>query len=270
MTDHRSGTLARLSREALRAAEAEGLADARSAAEFLYRFNSANASDRWRREHADRRSTAKALGAGRGSVARSLLREHWLEAGEDRAPGWWVWTARHAGDELGGPGPEFKLYVSPAVEMLRPTFETLVEVLPSSRALSFKVGADAMGLLRPDKIVVYFSDLGDLTAAAHRLADRLREVAPQGVPFTSEIGRGGLLSWSVDPPVDARHASGPRPTWRAWITNRAGLALSAALREGERNTPAWRRAVERLRHEGVDVERWLPAATLWSSASAWR
>ncbi len=270
MTKHGPGALARLTRAALRAAEAEGFRDAERAAGFLYRFNTVVPTERWKAQHRGRESVAEIWGAVRGSESRSRLQQHWLEAEKDSSSGWWAWTPRRSGAELGGEGVRFKLYVSPAIEALRPAFEALVSVLAGSGAPPFKVGADAGGLFRPDKIIVYFSDLGDLTTAAHRLADRLQGVEAQGVPFTAEIAGGGLLSWSVDPPVSTGQASGPPQSWRTWITLRAALALIAAQRQQDPRTAPWRRALEQLRGEGVDVERWVPSPTQWTSADGWR
>lgn len=267
MSERDPGYLARLTQGALRSAEAEGLLDVRCVAESLYRFNSVAPSSHWERRYPDRESTATALGVGRGTASRAQLEERWLEGS---GSGWWTWTARPTGDELGCAGPEFKLYVSPAIEALRPAFEGLLELLSTSRARAFKVGTNATYLLRPDKIVLYFSDLCDLTSTAHRLADRLRRIAAQGVPFTSEIACGGLLSWSVDPPACRRVASEPPLSWRTWVTRRAAHALVAAQREAEPQIEPWRRALELLRREGVDTENWRAAPAQWASLDAWR
>ncbi len=264
------GTLAQLSREALRAAEGLGLLEPPSVARFLYEFNRADPPDDWAGGGLDAEAVRALLSIGSGTRPRSILDEHWVEIDPAAVPGWLVWAKPTGGHEVGAPGPELKLYVSPDIESLGAVFEAIVPILASSRARSFKVGANASGLLRPDKIVVYFSDLGDLAATAQRLTDRLRGVPAQGVPFTSEIGGDGLLSWSVDPPAGADPSSQPRPTWRTWITNRAARALIAARRESDVESPPWRRALECLRDEGIDVERWLPATTQWSSRGAWR
>jgi len=270
VSERSPGTLAQLTRDALRAAEAERCPDVRSVTEFLYRFNSVALTERWERDYPNAEATAKTLGIGRGTEWRSLLQEYWLASDPRLTPGWMMWTARSQGDELGGPGPGLKLYVSPALDALRPTLEAIVQVLPFGGANAFKVGAGAADLLRPDKIVVYFSDLDDLSAAASRLTDRLQGVAAQGVPFTSEISGGGLLSWSVDPPLAAGPTSAPPVSWRSWITLRAAQALVAAQSRTNARGAPWRRALDQLQREGIDIERWVPRAAQWTSPDAWR
>jgi hypothetical protein len=131
--------------------------------------------------------------------------------------------------------------------------------------VAFKVGADAAGLLRPDKMVAYFDNFEALAAVADSLADALAGVSAHGVPFSAEITSDGLLSWGVDPPREERPPgwSGGQ-SWRLWVTNRLAGALLAARGQGVEEP--WRFALERLRVEGVDVERWVPASSLWSGA----
>ncbi len=157
----------------------------------------------------------------------------------------------------------WKLYVSPAPEALAASFGAVLEALAAGRAAQFKIGAGAGGLLRPDKIVAYFPDFERLAAAAEAVSSRLAGVPAQGVPFTSEIGGDGLLSWGMDPPVSERGAWGGRESWRLWLTHRLARALLAA-RAAETPEP-WHFALERVRLEGVDTGSWTPAASLWSA-----
>jgi hypothetical protein len=119
-----------------------------------------------------------------------------------------------------------------------------------------------VGLLRPDKIVAYFPDFERLAKAAEAVSARLGGVPAQGVPFTSEIGGDGLLSWGMDPPASELAAWGGRESWRLWLTHRLARALLAA-RSAEGLEP-WRFALERVRLEGIDTASWTPAASLWS------
>jgi hypothetical protein len=120
-----------------------------------------------------------------------------------------------------------------------------------------------VGLLRPDKLVAYFTDQETLMSVADRLGERLRGMTAHGVPFTAAIDGDGLLSWGVDPPAAARPLSWqPQQSWRSWIS----LALAGALleaRQGGADVPPARFAVQRLGLEGVDTERWAPSPTLW-------
>ena len=94
----------------------------------------------------------------------------------------------------------YKLYASPVCEELRAGFSALVRSVTESAAFHFKVGRDAYGLLRPDKMVAYFWDFADLQAAAASLLEKLEGCPAQGVPFTAEIGGEGLIYLGCRPP----------------------------------------------------------------------
>ena len=175
--------------------------------------------------------------------------------------------ARRAETAPADGGTTWKLYVSPAPEALAETFGAVLDALAAARAPQFKVGAGAAGLLRPDKIVAYFPSFERLAAAAEAMTSRLAGVAAQGVPFTSEIGGDGLLSWGMDPPATPAASWNGRLSWRLWLTHRLARALISARQSSDESSPAepWRFALlERLRLEGVDTATWTPAASLWS------
>jgi hypothetical protein len=85
------------------------------------------------------------------------------------------------------------------------------------------------------------------------------------VPFTSEIGGDGLLSWGVDPPDEEGSAwrgwSG-RESWRLWLARRLASALVTAQATGP-SEEAWRFVLDRLRLEGVDTDTWTPGALVF-------
>ena len=87
----------------------------------------------------------------------------------------------------------------------------------------------------------------------------LREVdgAPaHGVPFSAPINDDALLSWGVDPPKTMKTLSWQETeTWRLWLTNRIAVALLQARGEGT-GFPAWKFALQRLDHLGVDLTTW--------------
>jgi hypothetical protein len=152
--------------------------------------------------------------------------------------------------------------VSPLPEALAESFGAVLEALAAGRASHFKVGADAVGLLRPDKIVAYFPSFERLAEAAEVVTRRLDGAAAHGVPFTSEIGGAGLISWGVDPAKEEA-AWGEAESWRQWLTNRLARALLSARASGAAGIEPWRFAVDRLRLEGVDTDTWTPGALAW-------
>jgi hypothetical protein len=135
----------------------------------------------------------------------------------------------------------------------------LVHVLADVRALHFKIANNAVGLLRPDKIVIYFWNFENLKEAAMRIATRLAGCPVQGVPFTAGITQDGLLSWGIDPvPKNSPLTSREWESWRLWTTNRLATALLAAKGAKTNRLEPWRFALERLRLEGVDTNTWTP------------
>jgi hypothetical protein len=273
----RSGRIGALSTAALRYGQALALSDPALLTWRLYSYNRQPLTPRWQRLVPDAAAMARHLGIGAGGAHRKLLDSAWLPAA---MTGWMAWYARPraggAGESAGRRpgGPTWKLYVSPRAEALAGSFGAVLEALTAARALQFKVGSDASGLLRSDKIVAYFPSYELLAAAADSVLARLDGTPAQGVPFTAEIGGGGLLSWGVDPPDAERSVlGGGRESWRVWVSHRLAWALTAA-RNASRGTPEalvepiepWRFALERVRLEGVDTETWTPSAALWKEA----
>lgn len=264
-----SGRLARLSVEALRYGQALAIDDPLLLSFRLYGYNRRPLTPRWQRLLGSAEAVREHLGIGRGGPNRKILDRVW----EDRLPSeaWLSWRARAAEPSSSREGVTWKLYVSPAPEALAASFGEILEALAAARTPQFKIGADASGLLRPDKIVAYFPSFERLAGAADAIASRLGGIPSQGVPFTSEIGSEigceGLLSWGADPPADDPHRHrGGGESWRLWLTHRLAQALLGARAAGNGGMEPWRFALVRLRLEGVDTETWTPGALLWRDA----
>ena len=177
--------------------------------------------------------------------------------------GWIAWSSTFRD---GGAGePAYKLYVSPNIAVMPQCLEVVLDVL-GRRAARFKVGANASGLLRPDKMVVYFTNQESLLRVASEVGEKLAAVDPHGVPFSAEITPGGLLSWGMDPPRRTRVLSWHEPeSWRLWVVRRLAAAMVAAQTASQADLSPGDFALERLRHEGVDVETWTPTAHIWQA-----
>jgi len=266
-TDGARHRLAQLSWDAVEYGAALPLDDRGTLAMRLYAFN---------------RLPLTAAHAARYPDAASIL-DPLVDDGRLRAEGWGVTHAngghwinfgrqprgRRAGLSAAPGGMSCKLYVSPAPSGLADAFRELLLALEAHDVRNFKVAGKAAGLLRPDKLVAYFDDQATLLAVGDRLADRLRGLPAQGVPFTAPIDGDGLLSWGADPPAAARPLSWlPQQSWRSWITESLAGALIDARRDpGDGATAPARFAVQRLQFEGVDVDRWAPMQTLWRDAA---
>lgn len=262
-----AGRIADLSAAALRYGQALALGDPALLAWRLYSYNRQPLTSRWSRLLPTPQAMARHLGIDARGAHRKLLDRAWTPV---EMTGWLAWLARpragRADGESRAGGPTWKLYVSPRAEGLAEGFGAVLEALTAARATQFKVGSDAGGLLRPDKIVAYFPSYERLAEAAASVLARLDGVPAQGVPFTAEIGGGGLLSWGVDPPDDQRSVlGGGRESWRVWVAHRLAWALIAARPE-EKTVEPWRFALERVRLEGVDTATWTPSAALWKEA----
>jgi hypothetical protein len=242
------GRLARLSLAALQHGQELAFDDAERLALWLYAYNRMPATREF--EHACTPVRLAALFLAPG--------ESWeqLAAGPPYGP-WWVWRSRRS---QAGAAPSCKLYVSPRPTQFTTAVRTALDVLAGTGAMTVKFGGDANGVLRPDKLVAYFSEFAALRCAAQCLESALAGCPVHGVPFTAELGADGLLSWGMDPPA----AIGVGVSWRSWLT----LQLARAMIEAKRSGAAepWRCALERVRARGVDPDTWVPRSDLWTHA----
>ena len=270
--------LAALSRRALEYAEALEISDAAALSARLYMYNRLPASARWRRLLPDEAAVERHLGILNGALARMVERGWMRLPSGGSASGWIAWRSEHTHYER-EPAIVYKLYVSPACSELRAGFEATAEALAQSAAFQWKVGADVFGLLRPDKLVVYFRELADLQEAAARIVEKLEGCPAHGVPFTAEVAGRGLLSWGIDPAAEEHTVPWlERESWRLRISNRLACALLLAKTSEQAGAAACRFAMERLRLEGVDTQTWIPTGALaWtepvrgrSGESPWR
>lgn len=255
-----------LSLEALRYAASLGATDPLVLADRLYRYNTKPASPSWCRSLRGTRNAARLLQADRNGRAIQIRRgrDEILESPGGRGI-WRVWE-NPDGKSPAPDAPTFKLYVSPVPEAVGEALRALLALFETRGApFSAKVGRDLPNLLRPDKLVAYFSRRADLFDAAEKLHRRLGGMPSQGVPFTAAFGEGALLSWATDPPDDAE-PPGPhrRGSWRGWVTTRLGAALASALAANAEVVP-WRFALDRVSLDGVDPTRWVRPE--WSEAA---
>jgi hypothetical protein len=254
------GRLHGLSLAALRHAAALAVDDPLLLTLRLYAYNRRPLTPAWRRLLPDAPAVERFLAIGPQCAHRKLLEQHWSRRPDTAS--WMSWRRR--GPARSRPSARgqatYKLYLSPAPEALPAAFGEILAALDAARVPQVKIGAEAWGMLRPDKIVAHFPDFEGLAAAAARLAERLGGLAVQGVPFTAEIGGDGLLSWGVDPPLAAGKPAAGRESWRTWLCRRLALALLAA--RGASPEP-WSFALERLRLEGVDTVHWAPGARVF-------
>jgi hypothetical protein len=258
---------ARLSQMALQHAQVLEVDDALRLSVRLYFYGRLAASPGWLARYATRGAFEHFLQIEPGGTLARRMRRAWQIV--DLAPpndGWFLWRSRQPLNSKRN--DRYKLYVSPLPEAVPTALSAAAEIAEETGAVALKVGNDAVSLLRPDKIVLYFSDLDRVCAAARRLAGELAGCPAHGVPFTAELAdSGGLVSYGIDPPrPEFALVWQERESWRLWLTNRLAVALLAARRDGGALEP-WQYALARLEIDGIDPSTWVPAADLWEEAA---
>jgi hypothetical protein len=250
--------LAALSLRALEYADALEITDPLTLAMRLYTYNSVPASAQWRRRIANESAVRKYLGLNSNAILATSS-AGWDAVPEGHRSGSWIaWLRR--GAAIDASRPTYKLYISPSIMDLRNVFHLASGVLATSAAFHWKVGADVYGLLRPDKFVAHFHDYSALQSTATQLSEKLKGCAVQGVPFTAQIGAGGLLSWGVDPAMNDRSIPWlERESWRGRICMRLGSALAAAKLAASSSVSTVRFALDRLRLDCIDTATWMPS-----------
>jgi hypothetical protein len=263
------GTLPRLAQAALEYAQSLDIDDSGKLSARLYFYNRVPLTPSWKRRFPGSDAVAAYLGIDSGGANRRILESGWYRT---KAPsqfdGWFHWQSRTERTPEAEVRQTYKLYVSPRPESVSDAFRSVAEILADSPAFHFKVGWDVAGLLRPDKIVIYFSKFEALRNIADLIARRLDGCAAQGVPFTAAIGESPLLSWGADPlPVKGVLSWQERESWRLWITNRLATSLLVARSAQNGGLEPWQFALERLRLDNVDIDTWTPLAAFGQPAS---
>ena len=257
-----------LSRDALLHAQDLETSDPQTLSMALYLYNRMPLTPFWKAKFENGDAVLAHVGADRGSL-RALLDSEWIAGGSARAKGWLNWTSRVPTKRTAA-DVTYKLYISPRPERIRDAFEIVVRVLAEFPGTPFKIGDDAAGLLRPDKLVAYFATRERMNEAANVLLRELAGCDAHGVPFTAALEESGLLSWGIDPPESDRALrwAGPK-SWRLWVANRLGAAMAIAKSTSspvKSMAEPWHFAIIRARRHGIDVETWTPSASLWSAA----
>jgi hypothetical protein len=247
-----AGRLARLSRAALEYAQRLQLDDVDGLTRRLYAYHRAPLSRRWERAYPDRDAVLELL-------PQRLLAARWLGPTDGGGRYWLSWSARGRSGERPSGFP-YKLYVSPRIEELPTVLPAVVEALTAAGAIRFKIGSDAAGLLRPDKIVVYLRDAGETRVVADALARAVDGAPAHGVPFTAELAGDGGVSWGGDPPRDAGPIGRRSESWRLSVCRRLAELLHVAARAAVPGVRPVDFALTRLGLDGVDVASFAPSA----------
>lgn len=242
----------------------------------LYQFNTLPCTRQWRKLLSEPKDVEDWLGimTESNSSRREMawLSTSWQRVSNGSPTGWLSWQNRHVDPkEL-----PYKLYISPKPQQLPERFRAIVETLAAQNVANFKIGQDAQGILRPDKMVAYLGSFEHLAATAQALQPILSECPAQGVPFTAPIDPHGLLSWGMDPPSSAQvFNGGQQESWRYWLAQQLATALksvrgideSSAKEQDSANStmPGWQYAIQHMALKGIDTERWVLEQTIWQN-----
>ncbi len=194
-------------------------------------------------------ASARRLPDGGGLVAAAAVSGWQQRMSVQQAAGWLL---LHRDDERTEWSSELfghKLYLSPMPDAVATVVPVAAAAAARVGVSRFKIGADASGLLRPDKIVFYTVSAAELGALADALAVALAGIPAHGVPFTAPLTDDGLLSWAGDPPGVGTQ---DRESWRMFVCRRLGRLLALD------SDPAGAMAV--LADEGVLVPAFAPAS----------
>lgn len=259
------GRLGALSRQALEYGASLELTEPEELAARLYGYGTMPVSPSWSRRLAESDDVLRYLGVEQGTELHRRLGSRFTRVSDGESGSWISWSrSARRGSGPGPADPMYKLYLSPRPEHLPDAFARLVDVLLEHDSLQFKVGGSPLGVLRPDKLVVYVESREALQPLVEALAAALGSLEPQGVPFSSEVAGDGLLSWGMDPPRSARLLAWQGyDSWRLWLVRRLASAMIAAGRDAADRAEVCRHALERLRLDGVDVDDWTPSHGTW-------
>jgi hypothetical protein len=244
------GLVSRISLDALRFGQRLPISDAVALSVQLYFYNRLPVTPMWQRRLGEEAALAEFVGADRAQ---------WRQLDPTPATrGWRRFSLRDSESEAPPDADGYQLYVSPALEAIPDVLPAMADVFAETRVRLFKVGADLANLCRADKIVADVDGFEQLQRVGRALDERLGDVPAQGVPFTAELRRDGLLSWGVEPhrPPAGAGREYEYVGWRRWVTYRlAGALLEAREVPG---VEPWRLALQRARLDGIDSETWTP------------
>lgn len=255
----------RLSEGAIRLAFASALTQPRDITFVLYNFNRIPTTRRRRRALPDEAAVADYLGINADGVwpgMPSRVHQKPVRVRDDGSMNGFdvFWRSWRIGERTSAAEkPTYKVYYSALPEDLPEVFRIVREAACQSEARSMKIGRVLAGLLRPDKLIVYFSRYPEAREFALSMSRRLRDFKGQGNPFSFQVNpEHALVTMGVDPPRKLDEFL----SWRVYVTGKLALAIQGARRDQTRDALAY--VADYLRLLGVDGRSWSPLSEDWS------
>jgi len=232
---------------------------------YLYNFNRIPLSRRWKQRIPDEKALVEFLGlhddGSWGGMPDSISARP-VKTDEKGQPDvfdsyWRSWNFKnksHSKDL-----PSYKVYFSPLPNALPDVFRIVRNAVADTNAHFMKIGRHLSSVLRPDKLIVYFSEYRYARDFANEMAGLLSSYGAQGTPFSFQINSDNpLVSLGVDPPRGFTELF----SWRLYITNKLALAINGARRSDSRypldNIHTYMRLI------GIDSVNWCPLKDDWS------
>ena len=147
----------------------------------------------------------------------------------------------------------YKLYISPKPNDVRHVFSIVANICCTMLVPAFKIGANLHGIIRPDKLVLYFSNYDALERVALRLREVLQGIEVQGVPYTNPFDTNGLLSWAIEP-VQTSFEPATTLSWRMHVASCIGRYLKLAYVQNLDFNIL--NILARIRLQGIDSNDW--------------
>ena len=224
-----------------------GLTDVERICTRLYCAGRIPLSSRWVLAYPDETAVVSLFGT-------SLAAYGWRQViSVEQAGGWLVFHRGDGRHDLRTAAFPYKLYLSPHPAFLAEVLQLIVKSASATGASRFKIGANATGVLRPDKMVFYLSSADELAAVAAAVANAIRGTKAHGVPFSAALSDDGLLSWGGDPPIEDGPIGSSRESWRLSVCRRLAEGLRVAAEVVFRYSSPADFALARLQLDDVDV-----------------
>jgi hypothetical protein len=224
-----------------------GLTDVERICTRLYCAGRIPLSSRWTSAYPDETAVLALFGT-------SLVDDGWRQAiSVEQAGGWLLFHRDDSRTDSRTVDFPYKLYVSPHPAVLSEVIPVIVRSASSAGASRFKIGADAVGVLRPDKMVFYLTSADELSAVAAAVGHAIHGTTAHGVPFSAALSDDGLLSWGGDPPIEEGPIGSSRESWRLSVCRRLAEGLRVAVGVEFQHASPTDFALARLQLDGVNV-----------------
>ena len=251
--------LSRLSYKAIHYAWTLSDQDERSIASRLYAFNTIPWDASMKMMFYEKHNVKDFLFSSIDDDTMNTLSEEWHSMVTEKKE-WLSWNRKATKTLIDPQSPHiYKLYVSPLLNDVPAVLARCVPAVNTSDAVSFKMGNTLQGLLRPDKMVMYFYSKESLIKMARVLKESLKGFPCQGVPFSSQLDDDGLLSWGQDPGHEGQHIF-ENGSWRTVISEK----LAAILVQAKKDQVKWPQAIAyieaTMQTRGIDIRNWEPTS----------